>query len=217
MLSMVIFQLRFVTLACILPLFVHVCSTLIVVEWSTLLQFSANCGRFGNIWYCIDFNSNKECDFWINSFLVSMSPQVPNNHWSLYIATVLTSAPSTRQSVWNATLPMFSSQTLILDDFSKNTNVQSIVCGSVYTDVSCCFKSHLWAFKPRPCLPQVARRLSQNFGKLMGCDVAIAGDLPPASGEGKPGGTCCFQNIAVHPIFPKSSNLINLGVIKANM
>lgn len=28
----------------------------------------------------------------------------------------------------------------------------------------------------------VARRLSQNFGKLMGCDVAIAGDLPPASG-----------------------------------
>ena len=28
----------------------------------------------------------------------------------------------------------------------------------------------------------VARRLSQNFGKLFGCDVAIACDLPPASG-----------------------------------
>lgn len=32
----------------------------------------------------------------------------------------------------------------------------------------------------------VCRRLSQNFGRLKGCDVAIVGDLPLASGMSHP-------------------------------
>eukprot|EP00435_Cladocopium_sp_Y103_P012904 s2899_g3.t1 len=60
---------------------------------------------------------------------------------------------------------------------SQGSEVEVLQCSvplSPETEVPC---NH-WSLY----IATVARRLSQNFGTLMGCDVAVAGDLPPASG-----------------------------------